>query len=285
MGELKFALIGDGQVARYHRKAIEHIGGELNEKHIVDPKYRNVPIIPIKRTTNTLYARDGCVYKDYESLVVAKGELISSRHGHARMRGRDKSRFDYIVICSPSYFHRQQIQVLLNLHPDIKIICEKPAFLPWEQIIDSDKVNIVLQLLYIKDMPKKADLIKTVFVRDEEYFKTWKGDARKTGGVFFNLFIHYISLAINLGADFEGIVLSKGKQEHTIWENEKCIFDIGAISMQDAYNNMYESILNGNGIKPKDIFYLNWTLQRNSEIFGYGKNSINRPIEIGRELL
>ncbi len=128
-----------------------------------------------------------------------------------------------------------------------------------------------------------------------------EGDARKTGGLFFNLFIHYIDLAIQLDAEFEGQVLSKGEQEKYIgteWSWPKDIWfesdrfiadkdkiDILKIDMQGCYNRMYEDIISGGGIKPKDLFYLSWVLQRNSELFGYGRNGRNKFIKIEKELL
>ena len=62
-------------------------------------------------------------------------------------------------------------------------------------------------------------------------------------------------------------------------------FDLENIDMQVAYNLMYEAIIEGNGVKPQDTFYLNWVLQRNSEIFGYGHGALNKTIKIGKELM
>lgn len=268
---LKFALVGDGAIAKYHRKAIEHINGEIS--YVFDPKY------------NT------------------EEDILIATHYFPHY-------VDYAVICSPSNFHRQQIQSILKTgHVFRGIICEKPAFLPWEPIIDSNKINIVLQLRYLPNLPEKADLVSVRFVRNEDYFKSWKGDARNTGGLFYNLFIHYIDLAIKLGADFKGLVADHGFQERWVgvkWNivthaslafavdykaagykyiDDEDKIDILNIGNQACYNRMYEDIIEGKGIKPKDLFYLNWILQRNSEIFGYGRNGINRTITIKNELM
>lgn len=306
---LKFALIGDGSVAKYHRRAIEHVGGDL--VWIVDPKYGS----------NTTY--NGIVCSDNLSKMMGVKNFI-----------------DYYVIASPSNYHRSQIQYLLsNLNStwkEFQIICEKPAFLPWEPIIDDSRLNIVLQLRYLPNLPDKAEKVVAHFVRDEAYFKSWKGDPKNTGGLFTNLFIHYIDLAIKLGADFEGSVSHTGKQKRMILGDFKyeeieyigkvddprrktleaqnktyqtpigkmrngCIdlydesgiidgeykfeLDLLNIDNQDCYNLFYEDILSGGGIKPKDVFYLSWVLQRNSELFGYGKAGIGKTIKIGKELL
>jgi len=272
MRKLRFCLIGDGAISRYHKKAIEHIGGELS--HVIDIKYESGVYI----------------YKDHTT--------CSRSLEHTSVH--DLDHIDFFVICTPSDLHRSEIKYILHNFCAM-VICEKPAFMPWEQIIDSDRINIVLQLRYLPGLPEKADLVKAVFVRDEDYFKTWKGDARKTGGLLFSLFIHYIDLAIQLGADFEGIVLREGEQEKYIgkkWSYPDKILagaskfiadedkiDILNIDYQTCYNLMYEDIVSGGGIKPKNLFYLSWILQRNSEIFGYGKNGLNKLIRIGKELL
>ena len=305
----KFTLIGDGQIAKYHRKAIEHIGGEIicivDLKHELGFGENNIP-----------YSKD---LKHTPPYVFVES--------------------DYYIICSPSNFHRSQIKYLLSnisTWKSFQIICEKPAFLPWEQIIDDDRINIVLQLRYLLDLPDKVEKVVAHFVRDEAYFESWKGDPKKTGGLFFSLFIHYIDLAIQLGADFEGSVSHAGKQRRMIlgdFEHEELEFinktddprryileeagksyscpigtvrngvmdlynesgiidgeykleiDLLNINMQQCYNRMYEAIIAGNGIKPKDVFYLSWILQRNSEMFGYGRNMIGKTIKIGRDLL
>jgi len=254
---MKFALIGDGAIAKYHRKAIEHVGGEL--KSVIDIKYE--PGIDIN--VGIHYFRE----LEYTPIY-------------------DLYDIDYFVICSPSNFHRSQIQFILKNFPaTTQIICEKPAFLPWEQPILDDRINIVLQLRYLPNLPESADKISVRFVRDESYFKSWKGDPKNTGGLFYSLFIHYIDLAQRLKADFEGIVEKSGEQYRKLQKIGIPDYDILNINMQYCYNSLYENIMNGNGIKPDDISYLMWLLSRNSEIYGYGKNGIKRTIKISKELL
>jgi len=245
MLKLKFFLIGDGRIAQYHKAAIKKLGGEI---YIYDPiKY---------------------LLDKYRSLEIA-------------IRNYNP---DYAVICSPSYLHREQTKVALK--HGYKVIVEKPAVLPWETLIDDDRIHIVLQLRYLENLPKKADLISVRFVRDEAYFKTWKGDNRLTGGIFYNIFIHYIDLAVQLGAKLEGRICGDGLQEKIIYYDNGnelqslSVFNIGSINIQDAYNSMYEDIvLNKNHIKPRDIFYLNWVLDRCNWNYGLGsKNIIGKKI-------
>lgn len=184
---------------------------------------------------------------------------------------------DYIVICSPSNLHLEYTKLALS--HGCKVIVEKPACLPWQYLIDNDDINVVLQLRYL-NLPEKASKVNVRMVRNEDYFRTWKGNVRNTGGLLYNLFIHYIDLADILGADFEGIVTTEGKQERRIDD-----FDIMSVDTQSLYNKMYQDIIIGGGIKPKDIQYLHWILNRGSEIFGFGRNGLNKLITIPNELL
>ena len=252
----KFILIGDGAIARYHRKAIEHVGGKL--AYVCDPEYGEFNLwkgVPVAK---------------YNELPELAGKLW------------DTDREIYVIIASPSHFHREQIKfVLKNFPASTQIICEKPAFLPWEPVIDDDRINICLQLRYLPNLPKKAENVFVQFVRDNNYFNSWKGDPQKTGGIFTNLFIHYILLSIQLKAKFNGIVLLEGTQKRLVDD-----YDIFNIENQYLYNKLYEDIVfSNNGIKPKDIFLLNWILDRSGFKYGFGKDLIGKNIIINTQSL
>lgn len=275
MSKFRFCLIGDGAIAEYHKKAIEHVGGELLDMHIIDPKYRGYGFTS-DLPEHFLFSKDATTFDNYTELLTHDEERMIGDEGGIHSKWIEKEpNFDYVVIASPSFFHRSQIQTILKISPKTQIICEKPAFMPWEPIIESKNINIVLQLRYLPNLPEKADLVKAVFVRDEEYFKTWKGDARKTGGVFLNLFIHYIMLAVDLKAKFVGKIIPEGKQVRKIDD-----FDILKINPQLLYNKMYEDIIyNDGGVKPKHLFFLSWILERCSWKYGFGTDVYNKEIE------
>ena len=161
---------------------------------------------------------------------------------------------DWVIIASPNYLHYQQVKYALSYKVDV--IVEKPSRLPWEPVIDDDKVNIILPFNYLDDLPDKADRIKVIMVRDDKYYKTWQGDHKKTGGIFFHLFVHYIDLAIRLKANFDGRVWSSGEQERTVDK-----YDLMNIDYEKLYAKMYEEIIfKKGGIKPKDKFFLDWIM-------------------------
>jgi len=243
----RFLLVGDGRIAQYHKTAIKKLNGDL---FIYDP---------IKHPSQN------------GKFVSLESEIRCYRP-------------DYVVICSPSNLHREQTKVALQY--GCNVIVEKPAVLPWETLIDDDRIHIVLQLRYLENLLSEKDVIDLIsvrFVRDEEYFKTWKGDNRLTGGIFYNLFIHFIDLAVRFNARFEGEISSFGEQTKKIYTKNKgrfMPFCIESINIQDCYNRMYEDVvINKNHIKPRDIFYLNWVLDRCNWNYGLGnKNIIGKKI-------
>jgi hypothetical protein len=159
---------------------------------------------------------------------------------------------DYIVIATPTWTHLEQMEHFLK-YTSSKIIVEKPAVLPWQAIPDTSRINIVLQLRWLKLDP--FEKIRVEMVRPPEYFKGWKALHSFTGGIIHLLFIHYIDLAIKYNAHFEGVVKSSG--ESGIFLDKKLL----TFNMQEIYNNMYVDILdNDAGVKPRDIEYLNWVL-------------------------
>jgi hypothetical protein len=247
---MKFGLIGDGYAAQRHRKAIEHVDGVLY--WVYDPlKY------------------------DHFKLRLELAKLLA---------------VDYVIIASPNYLHYQQTKYVLD-NSNAKIICEKPLCMPWEPIIDNDRISVCLQLRYIENLPLKADLVKVSMTRNKAFFDSWKGDPKLSGGNFYEFYIHYIDLSILLNADFEGEVKEEGEQIREIRRNlDNCPgayqkWDLMKVDMQSLYNTMYEEILEGRGIKPKDIFYLKYILDRNSDIHGFRTSGITDKIFIPRDQL
>lgn len=186
-----------------------------------------------------------------------------------------KWNFDYLVICSPSNTHYSYIK--MGLDYGRKIICEKPAFLPWQPIIDNNDINIVLQYNWLKiENPNEIDMIEVIMNRDIDYFKSWKGNSMLTGGIFFNLFIHYIFLALKFNRPFMGKIVQGEKQYRRIGK-----IDLNLVDIDCLYEKMYfDIIFNDKGIKPKDIFYLMWFLNRCNMKFGMAKNCLYNPIYI-----
>jgi predicted dehydrogenase len=180
---------------------------------------------------------------------------------------------DWVVIASPTYTHYDYVKMCLKHNK--KVICEKPYVLPWQPVIDSEDVFVVLQLRWL-DLPEKAETIKIVAARDDDYFSGWKGNPELTGGLFFDLFIHYVDLARKYGCWFEGLVVENGGQSRSIDD-----FDLMDVDMDTAYERMYRSVVfEGKGIHPRHVAELHWLLGRYTERFGSGKEIRGKKIRV-----
>lgn len=120
---------------------------------------------------------------------------------------------DYVSICSPNYLHDAHIR--FSLRNNAEAICEKPLVLnPWNldglQEIESDygkKVSTILQLrLHPSLIALKEEVENTVVKKKYEidltyitsrgswYFRSWKGDVSKSGGIATNIGIHFFDM-------------------------------------------------------------------------------------------
>jgi predicted dehydrogenase len=231
---MRFGLIGDGNIAKYHKAAIKNIGGEI--VHVYDP--------------------DRCFATiEYDGYPVF------------RLNSTFFKNLDYAVICSPSHLHYHHIKAALKYLPvGGKVICEKPAFLPWHPIVDDDRINVIMQLRNFVWQATGAGEIKVQMIRDHLYMDKWQGRIFQSGGFIFNLFIHYIDMAIQHNCRFVGRVLSRGENIRRIDD-----FDLFELDAQHLFNLEYEKIISGKGNRPADLFYLYWVMNQLIEQCGPGQ--------------
>ncbi len=189
----RFALIGGaGYVAPRHMRAIKDTGNILAA--FLDPS-DNVGIIDS-------YFPEADFFTEFERF---------DRHlDKERRRG---SSIDYVSICSPNYLHDAHIRFALR--NDADAICEKPLVLnPWNldglQEIELDfkkKVFTILQLrLHPSMIALKKEVESTMVNKKYEvdlsyitsrgnwYFRSWKGDESKSGGIATNIGIHFFDI-------------------------------------------------------------------------------------------
>jgi len=234
---MRFGLIGDGKIAKRHRTAIERIGGRIFK--IYDPKYEKIE----SRPPQAFQALDGSFFDG----------------------------LDWVVVASPTSSHYTHVKTALA-HAK-KVICEKPYVLPWQPLIDSDSVFIVLQLRWL-DLPPTARKVQVVAARDDEYFRGWKGNPALTGGLFFDFFIHYVDLARKYGCWFEGRVVNEGEESR--WIDG---YNLLSQNMDEAYERMYRDILfKERGVNPREFAELHWLLAKCTGRYGVGKEILGRQI-------
>ncbi|MEI6455472.1 MAG: Gfo/Idh/MocA family oxidoreductase [bacterium] len=196
-----FALIGAaGYIAPRHMKAIKETGNSLVAA--LDP-YDGMGVID-----NYFPEADFFIEPERFDRHLDKLRRLASAK-----RRMDDLKVHYVSICSPNYMHDSHIR--LALRNDAHAICEKPIVLnPWNldalRIIENEtgkKVYTILQLrlhpaiktLYekVQKNPKKKnyDLDLTYITsRGKWYYRSWKGDVSKSGGIATNIGVHFFDM-------------------------------------------------------------------------------------------
>lgn len=109
---------------------------------------------------------------------------------------------DVVTILTPNYLHGVMVREALLRGK--KVLCEKPICI--DIPFGLEGANTVLQLRYnpevkkLKEtLPKNSKIdIKVVSYRDPEYFESWKMKSILSGGILFNMGVHYLDLLIYL---------------------------------------------------------------------------------------
>lgn len=226
----KYAVIGKGFIYPRHKQAIEATGGK------------------IIMTCDNRFNETQPDFADW---------LVMFRHPRF-------AEVDTVVICTPNYLHGPMIREARRRGK--KVICEKPLALEHELIDDDTDVYPVLQLRYhpeLKNLKATNVKITAKMFRDEKYWNSWKGDVLKSGGILYNLGIHYIDLLVYLlGEPIEilnalespkmasgRIQFAKGIGEYHIeildtreGQNRELIVDGRYINLSDKDNLSYEDL-------------------------------------------
>lgn len=190
----RFALLGAaGYIAERHMKAIKETGNNL--------VCASDPFDVMGRIDS--YFPDASFFLEHENLDKYMDDL--------RRAGKP---IDYVSICTPNYMHPSHIRFALRNSADA--ICEKPMVVyPEDMHIIKDieaetgkKVFTVLQLRHhpsLLELKRKVDEggdkiydidLSYITTRGNWYLKSWKGDAKKSGGVATNIGIHLFDMLI-----------------------------------------------------------------------------------------
>ncbi len=246
---MKFFLIGKGFIFPRHKNAIESIGGE-----IID--------------------------------------IVSKEDGEEKWKEvLDNTLAEYVSILTPNYLHYEMIERALSRGK--RVLSEKPLVINSnnaKELIGKD-VFCVLQLRYhplVKKIKKKIskteknkiDIDVSVF-RDRDYHRGWKGNTEKSGGLLFNLGIHYFDLLLYLfGKEKEaktlflkeksGQGIIRGENYVCNWristnerrDNQRRIFRINGedynfsskdnLSYENLHKFVYKDFVQGKGVKAKE---------------------------------
>lgn len=192
-----FALIGAGGfIAPRHLKAIKETGNTLLAA--IDP-FDSVGILDS-------FFPDAAFFTEPERFDRHLDKLRRSGNGH----------IDYVSICSPNYLHDAHIRMALR--NGAHAICEKPIVLnPWnvDALMEIEKesglsIYTILQLRHhpaIVSLKEKVKSVKEkepgktydidltyITSRGAWYYRSWKGDLKKSGGVATNIGVHFFDM-------------------------------------------------------------------------------------------
>jgi UDP-N-acetyl-2-amino-2-deoxyglucuronate dehydrogenase len=247
----KFEVIGTGFIFPTHLKAINQIGGK-----IVD--------------------------------------AVNEANGENAWREMVKNtEADCIVILTPNDLHFEMAK--FSAENKKIVLCEKPLTIKSEEakvLTKYPDIFTVCQLRYhpfTKELKSKIDPKKNYRVemdisvyRDKSYFESWKAQKERSGGILFNLGIHYFDLLLHLFGKPEKISLDSLEEPKIAsgfleGKNYKCNFKISTIEPKEtqrrifringkeynfsskenlAFENLhyfvYKDLLKRKGITPKD---------------------------------
>ena len=199
----------------------------------------------------------GFIYPKHEEAINAVGGEIVGVAECDNWWGKQiaDSGADWVVILTPNFTHQQIIDVALANGK--KVICEKPLVLTSKEAKKyvGKPVYTIHQLRYLPIEFPKADFytaeINISVHRDEDYFKSWKGNPKLSGGLLMNVGIHYFDLILHHLGVAEEIKLDKYAEERAEgWingRNYKCHFIIDLLAPKENQERSFT--INGKKIE------------------------------------
>ena len=194
----KFVLLGAaGFIAPRHMKAIKETGNLLIAAM---DKSDSVGIIDS-------FFPDAEFFTDFEEL----DDFVS------------RNPADFASICTPNHLHFYHISWAMRRGMDV--ICEKPLVLNPKHLDELEKLEAetgkkiyaVLQLrlhpsvqalreMVLGSKGKIYDIkLNYITTRGKWYYKSWKGDLNKSGGVVVNIGIHFLDMLIWIFGDVKNV--------------------------------------------------------------------------------
>jgi len=258
-----FGIVGLGFIADKHIQAIKNVGGKI----VV-----------------------GCDIDKTKAHKIGKAEFFTDYKKIINSQAFQEDKLDCISICTPNYTHFEIARFFTNI--GVPVLIEKPMVIKLDDMneleINEDLINNVVQLRYNPEIQKLKESIRkdkryevsfAVGVhRDAWYFDSWKNDINKSGGLLFNIGVHYFDLLVYLfGKPLSGNITSKekGAQSGIIkfnnadakWElsvnqpidNQYRYLRIDGkeVNLSQNFENLhtrtYEEIIKGDGIRISDI--------------------------------
>jgi len=218
--------------------------------------------------------------KHEEAIKKIKGNIVDIVNGEQWWGNKiAETEADWVVILTPNFTHQQIIDVALSNGK--KVICEKPLVLSSEEARKyiGKPVYTIHQLRYLPLGPfehsENIDLNISVH-RSADYFNSWKGNLKLSGGLLLNVGIHYFDLILHYFGEPISVKLDKfaeeraegtltGKDYHCHFlidllapENkQERVLTVGGIryelnSKENLHIKAYQDIINGRGLDARE---------------------------------
>ncbi len=219
-------------------------------------------------------------------------QIINTTHGDNHWREALKTDIsDAIVILTPNFLHYPMAKAAAEMGKIV--LCEKPLCLTIQEAKDLAQYPSIftsMQLRYhplIQQCMRANEVHSTVTIdisvyRDPSYFESWKGRAQESGGILFNLGVHYFDIfrllfgkAISCTTSFinngegEGAIVTESaectwrisirnnrndqKRKFTINGNEINFSSKDNLSLENLHLEVYKDLLKGKGVRPADV--------------------------------
>ena len=188
-----FGLVGAaGYIAPRHMKAIKETGNSLL---VALDVFDSVGILDS-------YFPEARFFKQFEFF-----------ESDIQVRKSQDNYLNYLSICSPNHLHDSHIRFALN--NQINVICEKPLVInPWSidelEALSRESERKIYSILQLRVHPSIIALKKKVAngprdkiydidltyltSRGMWYYKTWKSDDSKSGGIATNIGVHFFDM-------------------------------------------------------------------------------------------
>ncbi len=280
-----FAIIGLGFIFDRHLAAIEHVGGKLTVACDIDEAKAEKLDSSVKCYSNLADFYNSPEFKEV----------------------------DYVAICTPNYLHKDLAAACMRFGKTV--ICEKPLALMESDIDELKKVEEetgqrVFTVMQLRQSPALQKLryelqnngsahfasIDLSMHRGEFYWEGWKGDLGRSGGLLFNIGVHYFDLLCWLFGDVTAVHVGEllDKRGHGVlkfgdvqckWsldltapkDNQKRNLTINqerlnlTRMLESLHNNVYELLLKGEGTSLEEVRPVTRLCENMSKTYG-GKN-------------
>lgn len=180
-----FCLIGAGFIFDRHLAAIESVGGKLVAVIDIDPKKKDKLDSGVAFFTSYVDFLDSPEAKQVENIVIC---TPNDTHRHLIMWGLDDG---YNVLCEkPGVTNLLDLRLIKEAYER----SDRKLFFV-HQLRESERLQELRAKLML-DLDRHDVRVSLRMHREESYFNGWKGDNDQSGGLIFNIGVHYIDLLV-----------------------------------------------------------------------------------------